>query len=349
MPPMWVLTGGYLYLAGRLGVQRKTLLSTIGSGTLFLGLYFLCRYLVVGAFIGGYGAQGHLRFHQDLLAQAMSRFAWRIFLPPLRESLVPFFTTYGNRLGDVFCLLFLVLLIIWGLIAWKFPKRQTGLFLFLAFWAALLPVINIRVQWINVEGERFMYLASVFAAIGAAWFLMGLRAPYLRCSAIVLFVLFQATFLWIATDRWHDACAFSEEVISGIQTSTTGDHVVLVNKPDSYNGALVLRTGLEDGIRYFGTNPREDIEIDVLYASTLFTPTHDFTLTRSMDDPSTMTIRALDGSADMVEEDKLDLIDTLSGDRYSYTFQFKEALPDADLLYYTFRGITPQSKTAVPE
>ncbi len=341
LPFLIVITVCHLGQRGELALTRRYgVISGLASTGILAG-YFLLRYWKLGAFIAGYGAQGHLRFHQDLLAQAAARFAWRVYFPPLPEGTAAYFTPMASRLGDLFTLALFLHVILWAILAWKRPAWRMGLYLYLAFWLALLPVINVRIQWTNVEGERFLYLASVFAALGAAWLLGGLSRRKIRWALVGFFFLFQCGNLWCANQRWYQAGEIAREVTTGIQQQSQDKTGVLLNKPDSYDGALVLRTGLEDAVRYFGDTPCPACHVEVFYATTLFEEDHNFRFAPVPHAEWTYTLQAMDNYSVMVEEDFYDRIEILTGEERQSTFRFREPLRDQVILLYTSDGVSP--------
>jgi len=345
LPFLVLATTCFLWQEGVVTLDRRYAVSSIAVITGIVTGYFLLRYWQLGAFVAGYGAQGHLRFHQDLLAQAMARFAWRVYLPPLPDSTAALLSPMASRLGDIFTLALLLHGVLWAILAWKRKAWRRGFYCYTGFWLALLPVINVRIQWTNVEGERFLYLASLFAALGAAWFLGGLSRRPLRWALLGAFLLLQCASLWTSNQRWYHAEETARDVISGLQSFGHDKTLVLLNKPDSYDGALVLRTGLEEGVRYFGDAPCMECRVEVLYATTLFELDHNFELLPHSESEGSYLLQAIDGHSVMVEEDYYDRIETWNGEDRQSAFRFRSALQDSVILLYTSNGVSSVPRT----
>lgn len=339
LPFVVVVTAGYLWQEGTATPSRRYVISSAVATMAILAGYFVLRYWQLGAFIAGYGAQGHLRFHQDLLAQAAARFMWRVYLPPLPVEMAGHLSPFASRLGDLFTVALILQGLVWAFLAWKRPAWRKYFFCYVAFWLALLPVINVRVQWTNVEGERFLYLPSIFAALGAAWILGGLTRPLIRRILIGAFILFQCVTLWNSNYRWYQAAEVAEEITRGIQRYGHEKPLVLVNKPDSLDGALIFRTGLTDAVQYFGDTPCGECEVEVLFATTLYRKEHHVELTSASGTSGIFTLKAVDKHSVMVEEDNKDRIETLSGDDFQSTFRFREPVVDRQILLYTPEGV----------
>lgn len=337
VPVLVVLTAFYLRNRGDWNLRPMDLFAALIGGALVVLLYFIVRHNALGAFVGGYGVRGHLRFHQDLLAQAMSRYGWRVFLPPLPRSAAPLLADHGRLLADLFTLVFVIHGTAWGFWAWRSPARRTGFFLYVAFWAALLPVINLRIQWTDGEGARFLYLASVYAAFGVAWALGGISRPQWRNGLLAGILVFQSYFLWTSCRGWNYASECARTIVTGLQADAGEGTIVLVNKPDSYDGALLFRTGLSEALRYFGDGPIPDVPVEVLFASTLYNTDHQFVI-ESMDD-GRFVLRATDTTSVFVEEDGHNRIDVLSTDQRTCTFRFFEPPIGKRIFYYTSDGV----------
>ncbi len=348
LPILVLAIAVYLRSMDRWRVSRSCWLTALALGVLVLCGYFAIRYWNLGSFVGGYGVRGHLRFHQDLLAQAMSRFAWRVYCPPLPQWTEGILEPHGRRLADIVTILFFLHGLAWSWLAWKSPARRTGLFLYGAFWIALLPVINIRIYWTNSESERFLYLASLFAALGAAWAINALPKASWRLTVLLLLLSMQAFFLTQSNLRWRDASFIARDIVEGIQRVSGDEAIILTNKPDSLDGAIVFRTGLPEALHFFGPTPKPSLSVEVLFATTLYQRNSTFTLVEESVDTSTFQLTATDPDSVMVEEDSLDSIVTVDGNERRATFHFRIPLRDQKLLYYTDGEIRGPSRPPNP-
>lgn len=291
----------------------------VGLHVALLAAYFIARRIWIGEFVGGYGAHGHLRAAPDLIAQATAGHVWRTFLPPVGGAAAPV------PLSGLSARVWLLLLaagaaaIIWS--ARRPGAGRLALFLCLGYAIALLPVFNIRVSWTTPEGERFLYLASVFAAMGLACALAALPGRKLRHTLLALVLFSQALPLHLAVRQWRDASLLARAVVRDIQAQHTGGPLILVNKPDSIRGALVLRTGLPDALRHFGPQPAPELEARALYATDLLAAAHPFDFRSA---GATFIIEAGGHTALLAEEDRADDIETLVAAPERVTFRFRD-------------------------
>jgi hypothetical protein len=295
--------------------------------------YVLFRKWMLGSFVGGYGTHGHLRLPPDLVAQSLGHFLWRIFLPPMS----PWALEQLPDLKGSGALAFLALaVVVIAFLVWR-CRRRVGLSAFcaFAFLAALAPVFNVRIYLESIEGERYLYLASVFAALGAGYAIARIRNRRLRGGILVIFALLQASILVSGVWCWKGAATIAQAVVGGIQEQHNGGSILLVNKPDAYGGALVFRTGLPEALKYFGDHPITNPEATVLFAAGLSEWDHHFRFGRAPEgSPGAMMLEATDGSSGFSEEDRDDLIETREKSRNKAIFRFRAPLHDMELFYY---------------
>jgi len=336
LPFLLYLVAAYLLFEGRARRSSRTWAWLFGIVVVFLG-YMIVRRLLLGTFVGGYGARGHLRMSRDILAQATGRYSWRAFFPPVSEGVASWFATHATLLAWLW--LAALVLAFSGLMyrAWRRKRPGMALFYFCSFWTALLPVINIRIQWTNSESERFLYLATVFAAMALAHLLSRIPWSAPRIGLIVLTLTLQSLWLEHGVERWKEASFIARSIVQGVQESHAHGRIVLVNKPDSMDGAIILRTGLGEALAYFGDAPTEDATVDVVYAATLFHEDHGFAMEKTGAD--TYRIQATDPRSVIGEEDRGDIVETLSTDSRQCTFRFRIPLQDASIFYYDRGGV----------
>lgn len=214
--------------------------------------YLLLRRAAIGTFVGGYGARGHLRFGKSLLADCLSRFAWRSLFPPLPEGVCETLAPHARVLWAIAGITMLALLAALAYAARRTPRAEPLLLAYLCFWAALLPVCNVRIQLASTVGERFLYFPTVFVAIGVAgaFGAFAARRRYLLLAAAPVLVFFAVT-LWRASADWRTAGDTARTIARDIAANATHETVYLVNRPDRYRGAYVFRSGLEIAVANF--------------------------------------------------------------------------------------------------
>lgn len=117
---------------------------------------------------------------------------------------------------------------------------------------AVLPVFGFKMPFYTTEGERFLYLPSVFGAIILAsmlrWLLSSRR---LFVAAGALLVVLYALTLQYVNSRWATAAALSKGLAAGVRLSAAADRVIVLNVPDNYLGAYIYRIGFGDALVTF--------------------------------------------------------------------------------------------------
>lgn len=298
-----------------------------------VGAYLLFRKWMVGGFVGGYGARGHLRFHHDLIAQSLGHFTWRIFLPPLPAKFWEGIPPMEGALALAFlCALALPVIFI---VLRGHGRDNPLLFCYIAFFLSLAPVINVRIYLDNTEGERYLYLASTFAALGTGLFFARISDQPWRLGVVALFALFQSAILLSGVLGWREAATIARSVVAGLQELHREGPMILVNKPDTCGGALVLRTGLPEALRYFGAHPIQNPDIEVLFAAGLSSGKSGFRLGAfTGGGAGTLELAATNPGSGFSEEDRSDRIEVLEHSRNTAVFRFRAPLQDAELFYY---------------
>lgn len=320
------------------GAKSRRWARILVSHVILFGVYLLFRRAMLGDFVGGYGVHGHLRTQPELVAQALGRFMWRVFLPPLPDQVLNTLPPLQGALAMIWlaCMLSLILALLWRL--WRRPT--TGLFCALAFFGALLPVFNVRIYLSEIEGERYLYLASAFAAMGVGLGLAHLRGPRTRFAVLAALALFQSTVLFSSVMLWHGAAGIARTIVSDIQKQHAGGTILLVNKPDTFGGALVFRTGLPEALEYFGPHPIDLPAIEALFATGIYRWNHAFSFGPADEGPpGAMLLRAVDTSSGFSEEDRYDRVAVLDNKLNRATFVFREPLRGVQVFYYDAGGV----------
>ncbi len=244
--------------AGRL---KRGLMKSVPFFVL-LGAYVLARAFVLGALVGGYGAAQHLNFTHSVVASQLLRFSLRAVFPAVLLRGFPFLES--RALSPVLIALGAVAVITAAALLRRaktraalsaLARRHTFPWLMLLlFVCALLPVINLRINVFDTQGERFLYLPSAFYAPAIvylfAWTPWRRRAR-LRAAALACVLVFYAASLWATNRTWKEASLLSQSIIEDLAAQSTRDSVLLLNAPDNLRGAYVYRNGLERALLSF--------------------------------------------------------------------------------------------------
>jgi protein O-mannosyl-transferase len=221
-----------------------------------LGVYVAARAVVLGELVGGYGAARHLDFTHSIVASQLLRFSLRAVLPSVVLRGFPFLES--RALSPVLIALGALAVLAAAALLRRattraalsaLARRHTFPWLMvLLFACSLPPVINLRINVFDTQGERFLYLPSAFYAPALAYLCAwahgeGRRAA-LRAAALASLLVFYAASLWATNRNWGEAARLSKSIAGELAAHSTRDAVLLLNAPDNLRGAYVYRNGL---------------------------------------------------------------------------------------------------------
>jgi hypothetical protein len=282
--------------------RRRALL--VGS-SLALALSALAvRRLALGTWVGGYGAGVHLNLDPRVPAMNLVLLPLRTLLPyvpldwlpaglPLARLQEVFHHALRSRspivwlaaLGGVTALAALAAL------AWTVLRRRkirptvfaagAPTTFALAYGVLLLPVLTMRVSLVNTQGERFLYLPSVFLCAWLATLLVRwIRSTAALATVATVLVLLGSAALFGQNRDWRAAGEIYARVVTDLGAMAPGRPIVLLNLPDHLHGAYVFRNGLEEACA-MGLGARAPSRITVAVFHTLGAPGDRVLVTRS--------------------------------------------------------------------
>ncbi len=276
LPFVMLVIGGVFALKEKRAETFKQTIKIASVFALLLLIFILVRDKAIGSLVGGYGTSQHLNFAPSWIRDRLLQFSLRAVLPPLPLQLsavllrplksLPFI------LFAVACAMLFAAMIIYRhkhqSAAARRPQNILIALLLLSFLCCLLPVINLRLSLYDSQGERFLYLPSVFSCIALAyisavlvrrtkfWFLL------IGCSLI-----FYAVALHRANENWRQAAVLSQTIINDVTATSEHDNLLILNAPDNLNGAPVYHNGLIDALRNFQTAKQfKDIRLIALHS-----------------------------------------------------------------------------------
>ena len=210
-------------------------------GVIFL-VYLISRYLVIGEIMGGYESSVFISFDFRSMLEGFIKLLSRTFVPPVIESIY---------------LIYLV--IVWVgilfLLAYK-AGRKIKEKLLLQFAIPLLaisvlPYLSLGIDTHTVEGERFLYMPSIFAGIFLIR-LIQLAVRNIKWHLFFLLILFgyHVWFLTRAAGAYRAASLVTKTTFEEINRLHQKKVLMIDSLPQSYKGALIFRSGFAEGIRW---------------------------------------------------------------------------------------------------
>ena len=235
LPLVWLAAYAGSRRAGRPRPSRTSRTVLLLSLPCLAGLA-AARWMVLGTPVGGLGASRHLSILSTGTLENLARAVIRVMLPPIRP----------DSLATVIPAAALVLVLIWSTLGRR--RAATGIgglplgLLAAAFLAALLPVLTLPVSVTGTDSERFLYLPGAFEVIALGSMSAVTPRRILGRTLMLLLVLVSAVSLVRVNSAWRTAGKMSRSIavsLSGEDPSS----VVVLNLPDSYRGAYVMRNG----------------------------------------------------------------------------------------------------------
>lgn len=248
--------------------SNTRLLSLATAPLLFFAVlapYAVLRYAWVGELVGGYGPKAHLTFDTSLILYKTICMALRTFLPPMSDrfaELVQANAYLSPMRGAALALLlsFLVISLSRLLTAFRTaisptPRRLALLIMLLAaaYWVTAPMLGTVGVSLTDTQGERFLYTPSVFASIAVVYALsLAGRVWLLAVPGALGIAILCAVQTHRVNENWRIAGELSRALVHDLAAHAQRTQMLLINVPDNYNGAYVLRNGLDEAVRIFG-------------------------------------------------------------------------------------------------
>jgi hypothetical protein len=226
-----------------------------GVHAALIAAWFGLNRLVLGQFVGHYGADAHLKFEPIAVLATM----WKYFLKyalclrywhhPLKEKVFG----WMDQPAVVVCLtLGVVALAAWGVWRWLQRKESFAVdlcALLLCFFIALLPVSNLFFYYLEYsENDRYGYFAAPFFFI--AFMFLVTRLPRFIGHVVMIAALGVSMYALNRTTRyWQEADQQYRSFIQDFHYYER-DEALILGLPDNYHGIYMFRiVGAESGFK----------------------------------------------------------------------------------------------------
>lgn len=226
--------------------KGKQLLFFVAPSVALVLFYFLTTKLLRGNFAGHYGAATHFNTDIQLLMSNLAKYTAKVFTLSQfweyakRNALYTFFEQekFAFLFATFLCLAAMVFVVRHKHLS---KKIVVAALLFAMFVFALLPILNLYFSSIvNVEGDRFTYFASLFAAQLAAFSLVSLFG-ILGWVTVAVFLFFNVKFLFVNTASWHHNRNLNFSLCEKFRWYDA-THIYFLNLPDNINGTYMFRS-----------------------------------------------------------------------------------------------------------
>lgn len=223
--------------------------------------YLPLRSLALGGLVRGYGTRVHLNLSPLLLGDNLLRFLGRAVVPhlggiesldglarPLSADGLLRLQTWTDRFAGLVVALAALVLSLRG----RGAARRLAIPCLAAFLVAALPAASLGITPRGTEGERFLYLASFFAATAVAAAVASSLGSTTRRTVAILLALGWGVALVRTNLAWREAGEASRRIVYAFPAARPAAETVLLNLPDNVRGAYVQRGFLPLALRLFG-------------------------------------------------------------------------------------------------
>jgi hypothetical protein len=297
---------------------RRMIFSFMAFNIVFL-FYLLARLTATGFLVGGYGKEAHLNFNYHLIFMNLIAYSARVFLPPSADIKVFFCAAIST--------------IVLVITAFKIKKGKFPAvlyFIIFAYLISLLPVINLGTNFLkDTQGERFIYLPSVFLVMLVTMFLARIfqaHKKYFITVSLILIIL-SGIQLFQANKNWIIASKICKNIVDSVRQAGEADRLIIVNLPDNINGAYIFRNGFRQAIELF-ISPRQFRMIEVISSCYIFNEKDMMQITKK---DNICLVRALNPDIHFIN---LNRRYVLSGNGNGFKFNLSK-LDGGRILYYS--------------
>jgi hypothetical protein len=218
---------------------------------LFIGYLFL-RIATTGELFNQYDADAFLQINLIQLAQNFVRLFIRTWLPPM--------VSFEN----LFIAFSVVLVVILLSVYWLYKKKKFNKFFVLlsVIWLlSYLPYLSIGIDTHGVEGERYLYLPSVFFCCWFVYVMYQIFSFRFFNQLLILLMLVQLGFLLQSRKYYLKAGTITQQTLQAIHQLADKEKIFIENLPQYNKGAVVFRVGLNDAVKWLYPQQKNSIYI----------------------------------------------------------------------------------------
>ena len=213
----------------------------------FMTILFI-RKQVIGEVVGGYEGINFNQFNVGVLALNFIKLTGRIFIPPVSSQSILLIS----------CVFLLAIIIVVTVIL-KSRRKISGSNYFLPLivgllFLSLIPYLSLGIDTHSVEGERYLYLPSIFASIALVTLIhLLVSSAQFQMALFAIVVLYNLYFLKQSAVAYKTASAITKTAITQVNLLEGKKRVFVDSLPQTIKGALIFRLGFEEGIEWLKT------------------------------------------------------------------------------------------------
>jgi hypothetical protein len=227
-----------------------------GAYLLTFTLNMLIRWWVAGTIWGSYGNKVFVMPPSERILQ-MVKTTGRLFLPPAQSS---------QWLAIAFCVLVTGLVVVGRSVIRKAGNEAANFkALSLATLFSLFMPVVFGISSRTYEGDRVFYFSSFFLCAWLAWLLSAIPQKKWRIAVSIVTTGYFLFFFYQSVFTWRKAGTMSGNIVNTVRNAAgQGRRVFLINIPEEYNGAQVMRNGFKEALLVNGIDTAGVVPVNYL-------------------------------------------------------------------------------------
>ena len=207
--------------------------------------FLVLHRVVVGSFIGHYGAEVHTKFDLSEIVSNIIRYFSSYFL------MFDYWPYKFKEFASIKLLKFGLVLFVFILIAFiglyflfnkKYKKKLLVFLLFLVFGIlALAPISNLYLAYMfPIENDRYAYFSSIFIYVSIVFFIYNIKIKLFRSAILLIFIPLNLYLLVNNIEIFSKSSKLTWSLIEDFRWFEK--EVIILNDPDMLNGAKMFTT-----------------------------------------------------------------------------------------------------------
>lgn len=215
-------------------------------------LFLVFRFTVTGQVLNQYDTGSILNFNIKNLVANFCRLFARTLLPPFAKT--------QNLLLCFIVVSLLLMAIVFKFFRHRQPKR---LFVLVSiFWLlSYLPYVSLGIDTHGVEGERYLYLPSVFFCFWLLYVLNGIIGKAWLIFIVTVWLCVNVLFLQQSRSYYTKAGLVTSTTLNEVNKLSNKQNIFIENMPQYNKGAVVFRLGFEEAVQWLHPSFKQAIFI----------------------------------------------------------------------------------------
>jgi hypothetical protein len=232
----------------------KTQIKFVALSLLALVIVLILRSFYINQFVGAYEGEKFLNLDVGGLAWNWLKLILRSF----------------SRQSGVFVLLCIMLLVTFtSVVSFLFTRRKVFVAGMLALWlTSYVPYLSLGIDTFGSEGERYLYLPSVFLSIIIGVGIINASRGF-KYTISLLFFFINILLLHRFRNDYEVASAVTSATAKQFRQVQSGT-VYIKQLPQENNGVLIFRTGIEDAHKLFSGQPSHLVVVSAYPGNYMF-------------------------------------------------------------------------------